>query len=409
MGNKTSKTTTDDKIKESKWIMSGNRFYNEFPSNNENCDKLLDGIDGIVSGYKFTIYFNHKLQKYLVAGFNYPCAYHPSRAHYSYQDRDNAMLKKFAPEKITYFERNNIKIRNVYTNINSQCIFWETDHGLIYAQGNNEKGQLGVYKNWRKTVIIPEFELEHVIDIKSNARCSIAICAGFTRNKSNKIVHGFCPKSGRVPIDIIHIILTFLFEPGKDKNRLFLTVKSKWTCIEEFSDPEIIKIDCQFQDLYLLQSDGDLLKAVYNKTTEFFESEVMAHNVIDFACGYNQTLVVDSDGNVICYTGKYCVYKEKIYPFDAMEHKVDSIQCGRAHFLVITQNGDYYMWGDNGYKDCLAVLKIEFGINRKTAYKVIPKKDATLISAVSLGCRNTKLLFKKTIKYQFSRQIIFVS
>ena len=153
-----------------RWLMVGNNVNNEYPIDDRVCDLLLTDIDDILSGYQFTIYFNHKIQKYIIGSKD-------TSDQQGIHRQNITMLKE-----IRYFTENNIQIKHIYTNINSPYLFWITQNDIIYRMHSVMKTKL---KNSDLIAVPQNIEymesLSKVIDIKSNSVCSIALCRIFEK------------------------------------------------------------------------------------------------------------------------------------------------------------------------------------------------------------------------------------
>ena len=310
------------------------------------------------------------------------------------------------------FKKYNItsKITKIYTNINSQCIFWQTEDNSIYGHGINTNGQLGqgeidVYPH-SKPILIASLQNHMVIDIKSNDICSIALCKG----GSNHIVSGYCLKN--VPSEILNIIHRFCYV-NAFINRVMMTIDGKWVYLPRVSQGNIIKIDCEANYLYLLQANQKLYRYVatrngYGQIDDFILDNttiLVDPNVIDFSCADSTIVIIKNNGCAVSKNYTYNIHRDIHLKLFGVSIKAKSVMCGYDHYLVIAENGDYYMWGSNNNMECLTASSqhqhIDWG--GLTAARVILSKDAEMIQSISLGFRNTKVLMKRPIYYRFSK------
>ncbi len=84
---------------------------------------------------------------------------------------------------IQYFTKNNIKISNIFTNIEGKNTFFQTKdiNAQIYGYGYNLYGNLGIKNSdcssIYEPILIPDLQTKHVIDIKSGNSYNIALCS----------------------------------------------------------------------------------------------------------------------------------------------------------------------------------------------------------------------------------------
>eukprot|EP01084_Bolivina_argentea_P251381 421605_1 len=114
--------------------------------------------------------------------------------------------------------------------------------------------------------------------------------------------------------------------------------------------------------------------AVYEPTLIKYLVENNIHiNMI--ACGSYHNVIVDTNGQVYCF-GLNSHYEcgngntENVYIPQLNEILRDNIvvnvRCGYQHNMVCIDNGDYYLWGDNRWNQCL--------VYNKDSYVCIPTK-----------------------------------
>jgi hypothetical protein len=81
--------------------------------------------------------------------------------------------------------------------------------------------------------------------------------------------------------------------------------------------------------------------------------EFVGRNVMQIKCGCKNSLVLTRDGQVFIWDLSSSTFKSKelkiLNKIDFNHEKVVEISCGAYHFLALTENGHLFSWGDNNF------------------------------------------------------------
>ena len=224
-------------------------------------------ITQIFSGNSYSIYSNNNYQKLWSAGNN-------SRGscglgHYKRK------VEHLTP--ITFFQNNNIKIKQIFVNPAGYGSFFVTLDDKLYASGRNGRRQLGLNTGSDtidgEDVSKPKFiiELKNIIDIKSSDPYSIAICSDNNPNFMKVITNW--SRLYNLPQDIIKMIVSFckstkVYATSREAGTGHLPAESEqkygWNEVAAFSDINIIKIAVGRYHSMFLQENGDLWSCGYS-------------------------------------------------------------------------------------------------------------------------------------------------
>eukprot|EP01084_Bolivina_argentea_P091592 164865_1 len=253
---------------------------------------------------------------------------------------------KFIP--IQYFTKNNIKISNIFTNIEGKNTFFQTKHinAQIYGCGYNLYGNLGIKNSdcssIYEPILIPDLQTKHVIDIKSGNSYNIALCS------SNKfpslvwtVIKVWCNTShSLLPKNIIELIILFWKLP----NTVYSTTGTAGSGFTEGST--------HLKGWNELKCDWNVIKiAIGRDISMFLESDGVV-----WSCGsrWSQTLgwgyqKLKDGGYIYDYNNNI---PHTIPYFIDNEIKVIDIQCGMEHSVCLGANGKIYTWGWNSRRVC---------------------------------------------------------
>ena len=173
----------------------------KIPTKNYTKNNIID----IKCGHRFIIYIDDK-QNYWFAGNN-------KHLQSAFPEKGIApyFYEEFKP--ITYFKDNNITIKKICVSISSLSVFWITDKNKVYANGSNERKELGISINHKRRSrtkqCIPLLieDLSNVIDIVCTQLYSIALCKININLVINYFIRNDYDKS--IPMDIINKIELF--------------------------------------------------------------------------------------------------------------------------------------------------------------------------------------------------------
>ena len=378
-------TTSVQVIGYSEYKEFGNKLCDNV-SELQDCEinKISTQIDQVISGNEFSIYLtNDNDQNIWTAGKN---------THGQCATNNFSCIKDTGFHKLQFFQNNNIKIRKICTNPHSNSIFWITEANQVYANGANDKYQLGVSPNTDidnkcKPVLITR--LKNVIDIQPAATYSIALCSNASP-KTLLITQFWCRTlSVNVPDDIIKLILKFrvinkVYSVGSDAwvkgarghghtDRIIVTT---WKEIAALRKKHIQMIRVGGYHSFFLDSNGNVWCCGDNKhgqlglghitnidkisRIDFFKKQEIRISHIE--CGSNFSVMMDCDGKVWIFgDNRYGQIgdglKENVNtPKELImfrDKSVEWIRCGLTHCCVKCDNDEFYLWGENDYNQCL--------------------------------------------------------
>ena len=312
--------------------------------------------------------------------------------------------------KIEYFKQNNIKIKHVWSNNMSGSTFWMDEESKVYANGWNYNYNLGLVndkENKSNPTFIPFLSGndKHIIDIKSNMYYSVAL-----------------DKNGNVYVS------------GSPGSKIFFSDKDKkgddyyesWNKVDSLSNQHIVKISVGYCHSLFVNDNGDVWSCGYeyskylglgfDRNESVFPTRIsyFTKNNIKIKhvnCGSSHSLALDVNGNVYgfgdnrygqCGNGTIKSRDSWILTPRLIEslkkHNVVKIAAGYYHSLCVTDKGDYFMFGNNNYNECVAP-KGEHGMHIVSPYcvngiieKEIIKNQDKEIHDIFLGYHSTVLM-----------------
>eukprot|EP01084_Bolivina_argentea_P038022 70304_1 len=349
-------------------------------------------IQNIYCSNCVNIYCNHKLQKYCICGKNDvgQCGI----------DSDKHNIDKLWD--ITYFQKHNIKIKDIFCNISGSTIFWLTDNNLIYGMGANEYYQLGLGENSNKYKPVP---------------VSIPATVFNTNNKNINIISIQC--SGEYSIALGDN--GNVYSTGDIKHSNYYNEDNKtWKIMEIFTDnnTKIVKIQSGHQHSLFLSDTGSLYSCGKNNYYQLgfgtIKNDILKtpkiipyfiENVIkikDIKCGNDHNIVLTEYGKVFsfgcgdqgqCGHGirEHVKIPQRIKELD--ECDVINIGCGALHSYCLTSDGKHYLWGSNSYNECLELDDEDCVLLPKIINdKVDRQTHCNKIVEVLLGWENTQVI-----------------
>ena len=312
--------------------------------------------------------------------------------------------------EIKYFKDNNIRLSKICTNVNSDSTFWITDKYKVYAAGRNDKNQLGMesysgdhYDNAPKLIE----SLSNIIDIQATEDWSIALC-GEADKKAILIIYNWARKAVKnnwiMPKDIMLLIISFHGE-----NKVYTTSnkkgKCKWNEIKLFATKNISKIAAGSEHAMFLETNGKLWWTLDGRNCERMDVFIkMRVRVKDVCCGRDHNLIIDENYNVWSWGYNYygqCgngTTKDIGEPeiIDALkDERIKEIQCGYVHSYCRTFNDENYMFGNNGYSECIQFENVD---NEKVILpfciddNIDEYCDGKVVKKIFLGNCNTKII-----------------
>eukprot|EP01084_Bolivina_argentea_P123346 218581_1 len=367
-------------------------------------------LTDIFSGFGYTIYGNHKTQKYYAVGNNIcgQCGIEKvivKTSDGTSQSVESGKKLRLKFSSINYFCDNEIKIKKVCLSVNGCCTFWITEDNKVYGHGKNNENQLGI-----TTARCHQYSpclidtLQNVIDIKCNATQSIALI----KVNIEIIINGFCKIHDYViPSDVINLIKQY-----ESKNMISIILMTGknisyngWIQIDGFTDRDIIKIDCTSDTFFCVDSNGTVLyveDTVVNVMEYFVDNRIC---IIDIACGSAHILAIDDKYRIYSWGHnsfnqcgwsrdraskhvprliEYFSFNRKLY-----RSEIVTIKCGYNHSYAMSKSRHHYFWGSDENGECI----LNFVSTQSTPHNI----NLPGVIDVSLGVENTKLLFESPV------------
>ena len=342
---------------------------------------------------------------------------------------------------ITYFNKHGIKIKKISVNPSSYGSFFISKDNKLYACGKNGVGQLGIGSNHHfiyEPVLVRDLENKHIIDIKSSYQYSIAICSN--NNPKFIIIITNWSRLYSLPQDIINLIISFMKTTnvfatttnggtGHLKDAKIIN-KTGWNTVESFKDKNIIKCAVGGYHSMFLEDNGvlwtcgwclagrlglGLSYVEFTKLDDMQEDYLLKPTKIpyfikekivikDIKCGTAHNIALEINGDVYswgrnkygqCGHGtddKQDIYEPKLIE-SVKEYVIECIDCGYHHSYIKTVDKRHYLFGHNGYGECIAYNDDETKITAPFRVDQIIKSklDAKEILQIELGHFNTKV------------------
>ena len=327
-------------------------------------------ITFICNGKHYLIFGNHDTQKYYGSGRN---NYGQLGIGYS------SPSVKFG--EINFFRENQIKIKKVFVNIDSACTFWLTEDNRIYGNGLNDPNyQLAWKGTGNETLYLRDepvliSELRNVIDIKSNAWGSIALC----KINIQTLAHGLCKTAYDdidIPVDVAKLIEAYHGSSSSIYTGYYDGVRPLediiWKECEYFkeSNIEVVQIQCTQNRHYFLDSIGRCWCRVATSLSGDSESfyQLFPHSehnygedfkIINVFCssychgGSEMMLALDDEG--VIHEWGFC---GRFTSANNQEIKLENDQfvkvlaCSDRGCSAISKTGRHYLWSRSKWPEC---------------------------------------------------------
>eukprot|EP01083_Nonionella_stella_P094853 266237_1 len=332
------------------------------PLNNNNAFN----IRGIKCGYGYNIYIDTN-SNYFVAGNN-------QHGECGVQHQNEKYILN--PQRVQYFSDNQIEIKHVFATLTGCVTFWITKNNKIYANGWNNKYQLGIKEGNKDTYKEPmllrnltDMQLD-IVDIK----CAFNYSLCLTSN-GKVFATAFSKYGGNGPVH-------YKRHPRKWREIKIATVWScgKWREIKI----KIIQIETGYYHSLMLDENGSVWSCGKNqkgqigrshfKTNARDEPQVIPYfqqngiKIKHIKCGGNYSLATSyQHQRHTAYSwgqnkfgqcgdgGTANLHTPKLI-FSASN--VNRIQCGRNHSYVCVDNERHFLFGNNRWNQCMASNKV---------------------------------------------------
>eukprot|EP01084_Bolivina_argentea_P123208 218345_1 len=293
------------------------------------------------------------------------------------------------PTLIKYFANKKHSILFSSNGIQAKHTFIKTSNNKIYAFGNNTYAQLPQISKTTHTVTIPkQIKCEYdIINIQCGDNFSLFLD-----------INGFVYACGSNQYGQLGM--------GIDIKQQFDIKK-----IDGLSD--IIDIKCGDQHTLCLNTKGILFgfgynvngqlsipkeKFVYSPTMINIDGNKLIRSII---CGAKHSGVLDLENNIYLFgannAGQIGKSKEERDVFEAVippmlkNMKIESLDCGSRHTVVLNESNQIYTFGFNRYKQCSVIMKVryiyepyllkksEIGITKGSVIQIVAGSYSTLV------------------------------
>ena len=346
-------------------------------------------INTVYNGYQYTIYHDTKQNKYWSSGYNSngQCAFNPF-----HKNNDNEWILK--QKSIEFFNKREIKIDKLCTNIGGSATFWITKKHKIYGHGRNDSYQLGLghNKNINKPTLIKQISSKYhnIIDIQSAASYSVAL-SSIDASIKTIVNYWMLTKdiNKNISIEMVDEITRYasnnevyatqhsFFGGDGHKEKLKLSFMNDTQSGYEEKEEDGLDIDDEDDDES--NENKSKLEGGWKKLDCFG----MKHKIIKIRTGSEHTLFLEDNGVVWCCGDNAFgqlgigyddeeeedddnfdddtpsnieennVYTPiKIEWFLNNDIKIVDIDCGLYHCLALDEDGRIYSWGHGKRGQC---------------------------------------------------------
>eukprot|EP01084_Bolivina_argentea_P173002 299651_1 len=274
---------------------------------------------------------------------------------------------KIDSQIITFFYKNQITIKNIFSNVSGQCIFWLSNDNHLYVNRNR--------KHFCDTERLTNYmQLQDVIDIKSGCNYSIALCGNFGKMPLHSVTESLIITFWMRTYNITHIpdLINLIQIFSAPITTIFRTdTFDKWNRICIFDNQSIIKVESGgFHSLYL-QSNGILWSCGSNNNGQLGLGNKLDSNIAqiilffvernikikDMKCGESHNLAIDFNGRIYswgrneeCQCGHtkgydYITVPTLIKSFE--KYNIVDIKCGTYHSYVMTDKYKHFLFGNH--------------------------------------------------------------
>lgn len=390
-----------------------------------NVSKHIPDLDEMLLSYQFNVCANKDYTKIYTNGVNVSYYSKPWGITASTDKLDKLVT-------IEYFNENEIKIKRLFTQPASECLFVLTDDDNVYGMSDSpEVLGLGFSTSTKLDGprLIPALSaLSNIVDIKAGEYCSIALCK--SDDKTANIIISFWIRIYDLPNEIGALIMKFIKlsvvystdfsgygENGHGaENSDF---KHIWKEVTALRNIDIIQISTGNNHTLFLDSAGmvwscgansyrqtglSLGKGDVPTIIEYFKDNDIEITKIDSGCNHN--LALDSLGRVYSWGNNEngecgfctiendddedCINIPRLIVFKEKEIVIEDIGCGAFHSWCKSTENKHYLFGQNGDYECLLLentnnIETPICIN-KILEELYPDKS---IASVKLGYETT--------------------
>eukprot|EP01083_Nonionella_stella_P154082 495996_1 len=326
------------------------------PLNNNNAFN----IRGIKCGYGYNIYIDTN-SNYFVAGNN-------QHGECGVQDQNENYIVN--PQRFQFFSNQQIEIKHVFASFSGCVTFWVTQNNKIYANGWNNKDQLAIKNQGKNTSYKEPILLRNLTDMQLNIvdiKCAVNYSLCLTSN-GKVYATAFSKYGGSGPVHYKH-------RPHR------------WREIR-ITAAKIIQIATGYYHSLMLDENGIVWGCGKNDKgqTGMSDFETNARHppraipyfqenkikIKDIKCGGNHNLVagyqhsqhmritIYSFGENNCgQCGNGGTENSHTPKLIFGGSNVTKIQCGRNHSYVCVDNEKHFLFGNNGWNQCMASRRVK--------------------------------------------------
>lgn len=132
----------------------------------------------------------------------------------------------------------------------------------------------------------------------------------------------------------------------------------------------------------------------------FIDNEI---KITSISVGYSHNFAVDENGDLYGW-GYNCGYEigngdhksvdTPLLNDTLKDEEIVSVKCAYYHNVALSKDGDYYLWGNNGYKECLVYDKDTNYVKYPTKYEWTKDFDCNKYGIVEIypGWHETRII-----------------
>jgi len=272
----------------------------------------------------------------------------------------------------------NIQVESVYTNLASQCVFWRTKKHEVYGSGNNRWGQLGHpgAKKMLTPELIPELSSRNIIDIQSCTWYSMALC-GMDQSTQCLIEKTLLKEHG-IEKNVASLIVSFVEERCVLRTVFQSGRNGVWRVMKEMAGLYITKMAVSMDHVLFLEREGrlwckptpppfgnraysgrehddQLFQVLPGLQYDDVDGEAVKWKSIE--CGWEVSLALDEQNRAFLWQHSkgHCDWSKARRLLEG--HRVTQIGCGANHSMLRTDEGEFYVLGDDAHGQCFGLAE----------------------------------------------------
>eukprot|EP01084_Bolivina_argentea_P142274 249961_1 len=307
-------------------------------------------------------------------------------------------------------QSNNENVVKVFANVSGRTTFWKTNKNFIYGNGSN----VGSYydkKSFKYPILINKYNIKHnVIDIQSSETHSIAL--DLEVSTIDLIIQNWLRIHYMCILDVIENVIAVFCEQFITSKVYSTRFNGKFSLIEILRNKEIVQICAGLNHSLFLESNGTVWFGGTLKSSSENNIEIpcpvqpvqyFADNHIRIkyiACGFRHNLAIDIHNKLYSWgdnTCSQCGIDDDNVNFVStpevviglLDYNVVKIKCGSIHSYAMSTDQEHFLWGSNGYNECLVFGTGCGTVRQPYAINELVDKGKGRIKNVYLGCEST--------------------